>query len=35
MPTPLVPVAGVPLLKRTILSARRAGIGEFVIVNGF
>lgn len=35
MPKPLVPVAGVPLLKRTILSAKRAGIGEFVVITGF
>ena len=35
LPKPLVPVAGVGLLKRTILSAKRAGIGEFVIVTGF
>lgn len=35
MPKPLVPVAGVPLLKRTILSAQRAGIDEFVVITGF
>jgi len=35
MPKPLVPVAGVPLLKRTILSAQRAGVGEFVVITGF
>ncbi len=35
LPKPLVKVAGVGLLKRTILLAKRAGIGEFVIVTGF
>lgn len=35
MPKPLVPVAGVPLLKRTILSAKRGGIDEFVVITGF
>ncbi|MDP6037592.1 MAG: NTP transferase domain-containing protein [Candidatus Latescibacteria bacterium] len=35
LPKPLVPVAGVPLLKRTILSAFRAGISEFVVVTGY
>ena len=35
LPKPLVPVAGVPLLKRTILSAKRAGISEFVVVIGY
>lgn len=35
LPKPLVPVAGVGLLKRTLLSARRAGIGEFVVVVGY
>lgn len=35
MPKPLVPVAGVPLLKRTILSAKRAGIDGFVVVTGY
>jgi CDP-L-myo-inositol myo-inositolphosphotransferase len=35
IPKPLVPVAGVPLLKRTILSAKRAGIVEFVVITGY
>ncbi|MGA1199454.1 MAG: NTP transferase domain-containing protein, partial [Candidatus Latescibacterota bacterium] len=35
MPKPLVPVAGVPLLKRTILSAKRGGISELVVITGF
>lgn len=35
VPKPLVHVAGVPLLKRTILSAKRAGISEFVVVTGY
>ncbi len=35
LPKPLVPLAGVPLLKRAILSAMRAGISEFVIVVGY
>jgi len=35
VPKPLVPVAGVGLLKRTILTAKRAGITEFVIVTGY
>jgi choline kinase/phosphatidylglycerophosphate synthase len=35
VPKPLVPVAGVGLLKRTILTARQAGITEFVIVTGY
>ncbi|MBT3602322.1 MAG: NTP transferase domain-containing protein, partial [Candidatus Latescibacteria bacterium] len=35
MPKPLVPVAGVPLLKRTILSAQRAGIDEIVVITGY
>jgi choline kinase/phosphatidylglycerophosphate synthase len=35
LPKPLVKVAGVGLLKRTILAARRAGITEFVIVIGY
>ena len=35
LPKPLVPLAGVPLLKRTILSAMRAGISEFVVVVGY
>jgi CDP-L-myo-inositol myo-inositolphosphotransferase len=34
LPKPLVPVAGVGLLKRTILTAGRAGIDRFVIVTG-
>jgi choline kinase/phosphatidylglycerophosphate synthase len=35
LPKPLVKVAGVGLLKRTILSAKRAGITEFVVVIGY
>lgn len=35
VPKPLVPVAGVGLLKRTILTAKRAGITDFVIVIGY
>ena len=35
VPKPLVPVAGVGLLKRTILTAKRAGINEFTIVIGY
>ncbi|MDA0748760.1 MAG: NTP transferase domain-containing protein [bacterium] len=35
LPKPLVKVAGVGLLKRTILSAKQAGIHEFVIVIGY
>lgn len=35
LPKPLVPLAGVPLLKRAILSAMRGGISEFVIVIGY
>lgn len=35
LPKPLVEVAGVPLLKRTLLSAKRAGIQEFVVVIGY
>ncbi|MCZ6635531.1 MAG: phosphocholine cytidylyltransferase family protein [bacterium] len=35
LPKPLVKVAGVELLKRTVLSAKRAGITEFVIVTGY
>ena len=34
LPKPLVPVAGVGLLKRTILTGERAGIDRFVIVTG-
>ena len=35
LPKPLVKVAGVGLLKRTILSAKRAGITDFVVVVGY
>jgi 1L-myo-inositol 1-phosphate cytidylyltransferase / CDP-L-myo-inositol myo-inositolphosphotransferase len=35
VPKPLVPVAGVGLLKRTILTAKRAGITDFAIVTGY
>lgn len=34
-PKPLVPVLGVPLLKRVILTARQAGIKEFHVVIGY
>jgi len=34
-PKPLIKVAGVPLLKRVILAAKRAGVKEFVIVLGY
>ncbi|MFQ5864775.1 MAG: NTP transferase domain-containing protein [bacterium] len=34
-PKPLVKVGGVPLLKRVILSAKRIGVTEFVIVLGY
>ena len=34
LPKPLVSVGGVPLLKRTILTARAAGVHRFVIVLG-
>jgi CDP-L-myo-inositol myo-inositolphosphotransferase len=35
LPKPLVKVAGVPLIKRTILSAQKGEIDEFVIVIGY
>ena len=35
LPKPLVPIAGVGLLKRTLLTAERAGIDRFVIVTGY
>jgi CDP-L-myo-inositol myo-inositolphosphotransferase len=34
-PKPLVKVAGLPLIKRVILSAKKAGVTEFVIVLGY
>ena len=34
LPKPLVEVGGMPLLKRTMLTARRAGVTRFVIVVG-
>ncbi|MFQ5674796.1 MAG: NTP transferase domain-containing protein [bacterium] len=34
-PKPLITVGGLPLLKRTILSAKKVGITEFVIVVGY
>jgi len=34
IPKPLLPLAGIPLLKRIILTARKAGIARFVIVTG-
>ena len=34
LPKPLLPVAGVPLIKRIILTAHKAGIERFVIVTG-
>ena len=35
IPKPLRAVAGLPLLKRVILTAKSAGITEFVIVVGY
>lgn len=35
VPKPLLSVAGVPLLKRIILTAKKAGIKRFVIVTGY
>ncbi|SVC73628.1 uncharacterized protein METZ01_LOCUS326482, partial [marine metagenome] len=34
VPKPLLPLTGVPLLKRIILTANKAGIARFVIVTG-
>lgn len=34
-PKPLIRILGIPLIVRTILSAKEAGIGEFVIVIGY
>jgi len=34
IPKPLIPVEGMPILRRVILSARRAGISHFVITVG-
>lgn len=34
-PKPLIPVGGLPLILRTIYTAREAGIRDFVIVTGF
>ncbi|MCG8606068.1 NTP transferase domain-containing protein [bacterium] len=34
-PKPLVKIAGLPLIKRVILSAKKAGVTEFVIVLGY
>ncbi len=35
LPKPLLPVLGIPLIERVILSAREAGITEFIVVVGF
>ncbi|MBI4553752.1 MAG: NTP transferase domain-containing protein [Candidatus Latescibacteria bacterium] len=35
LPKPLLRVAGVPLIKRVILTAHRAGIARFVVVTGY
>lgn len=35
VPKPLMKLCGVPLIKRIILTAARAGIGRFVIVTGY
>jgi len=34
-PKPLLPVAGVPLIRRTLLTARRAGLDRFTVVTGY
>ena len=34
-PKPLVQVGGLPLLKRTILTARKAGVEHFVVILGY
>jgi choline kinase len=34
-PKPLLPVAGVPLIRRTLLTARRAGLDCFTVVTGY
>jgi choline kinase len=34
-PKPLLPVAGVPLIRRTLLTARRAGLVRFTVVTGY
>jgi len=35
LPKPLIEVAGIPLICRTLLTARKAGINHFVIVTGY
>ena len=35
LPKPLVSVGGLPLLKRTILTAQKAGVSRFVVILGF
>ncbi len=35
LPKPLVSVGGVPLLKRSILTAKKAGVSRFVVILGF
>jgi NDP-sugar pyrophosphorylase family protein len=35
IPKPLVPMGGVPLIERIVLSAREAGIKEFLVVLGY
>ncbi len=32
---PLIPLLGLPLLERTILTAHRAGLAEFLVVTGY
>jgi choline kinase len=34
-PKPLLQVAGVPLIRRTLLTARRAGLDQFTVVTGY
>lgn len=34
-PKPLLPVAGVPLIRRTLLTARKAGLDHFTVVTGY
>ncbi|MCD6443459.1 phosphocholine cytidylyltransferase family protein [Candidatus Bathyarchaeota archaeon] len=35
LPKPLIPLLGLRLIERVILSAKEAGVGEFVIVTGY
>ena len=32
---PLVPLLGLPLIERTILTARKGGINDFYVVTGY